>query len=648
MRSCLMTIVALAAIPAFWLPTTAGADELPAQVQRIWAPDGDQIGQTSHATVTLLVNDVRGDQTKAAEDWSLLGEIFGYGLFAYHRLDGVTSRRIAWRGAGGNVEGSGLAGDIGFATTLPGVYGVRIDYSAHDLYYDRDSEVRAVDFQDPPAPPALGATPHLSWQRGAFDFRYQVADGLQIKLGASDLRRDGSKASLLRGTFVHGDSPPQVQAVDKSRINEIWLGGTYSTGRLASELRLSFRGSDGTRAYVANDPHERDEERKEYQGRLAAAYDVTPATRLLVHGGLSRLELLGNESWGSQGRAAAVDGDTETQAGQLAVVSRLNPVTVLRASARFSGQQSDIRVDEDQRVLYAADRTRDRQEYRVLVDNASLRDTRLRLQYRYSKTNQENTTAQDDRPDWNPGDTQTLDQEATRHDLALTSRTRLSRQARLKLGVQWMSVEVDQDRTWDTESGDPWYGVLGDHKRTRLGWDLALQWRPRRNLPLDLGYQGRDQTLERTERGGAETTWQANRLFATVNWLATGKLTVYGMASYGKETYELVGVEDPAATMGAFNYDGTTARFMPGAVLQVTRTLQLEGMYEGIHYENTGHESARLSAVEADHDRGLVRARWQARPRLAVSAAYRRNMLDENRWDDYIQDLYSVSVSGTF
>ncbi len=643
----LLTTTATALILALALPLAAAvaAAELPAQAQRIWAPAGDEIGTQNHATATVLSNEDKGDEAKAAEDWALLGGTFGYGLFNYQRR-AESSHLLVLRGAGGNLEGSGLAGDVALRSAAPGIYGLRLAYGAHDLYYDRDSEMRSPSFPLPPAPPALAGAPHLSWRRGVMDLRYQVRDGLQVAGGLSDLRREGRKSSLLRGSWASGDFPPAVQAVD-TRVYELWVGGTHRTGRLASELRLGMRGSDGSRDHQRLERHIYDDDRKEYQGRLSAAYDVSPDTRLLVHGGLARLEHLGTESWGTQMRSAAVDGDTETQVGQLAVLSRLAPATTLRASARFSAQRSDIRVDEDRSILYAADRSRDRQDYRLVVDNASLRDTRLRLQYRFSKISQEDATATDDRPDWNPGDTQTLDQQTTRHDVSLQSRTRLNRQARLKLGLQYMTVDVDQDRTWDTASGEAWYGVLGDHKRSRLGWDVALQLRPRPDLPVDLGYQGRDQTFERTEAGG-ETTWRANRLFANANWLAERRLTVYGMVSYGKETYELTGVQDPAAGMGAFNYDGTTLRFMPGAVLQLARTLQIEGMYEAIRYENAGHESAHLDAVQADHDRGLVRARWQARPQLAVSLSYQRHMFDENRWDDYIQDLYAVSLSGTF
>ncbi len=624
----------------FALPLCIAADELPPQAQRIWAPAGDEIGLASHATAGLLINDRYGDEAKAAEDWALLGESFGFGLFNYLRR-AESGHRLLLRGFGGNLESSGLAGDFGIRAGQPGVYDARFTYSAHDNYSDRDSEMRSPGFPYPPAPPELAATPHLSWQRGVFANRYQVSNGTQIQGGVSDLRRDGSAASLLRN--ASGNTPPQEETVD-SRVTEIWIGGTDERGALSTELRLSYQTSDDVREYAGLHTHDGD--RTLYQGRLAVAYDLSQAFRLFLHGGMTRLESRGDEGWAAD-RTATHDGDIDTQVGQLALTTRLGKATAVNASVRISAQQSDIRLDESQSILYAADRTRDRTDVRLAVANANLPNTRLRLQYRFSKTMQEDVTAQGDRPEWTPDDTQTLDQDVIRNDLALQSRTRLGRHTLLKLGLRYTSVDVEQDQTW-TGSGADWYGVLGDHQRTRLAWDAALRLGSRRSLPVEFGYQGRDQTLERTAAGGVETIWQANRLFANVNWLVSRFLTVYATTSYGHETYELVGVQDPVAGMAAFNHDGTTLRFVPGVVLCLLSGVQLEGMYEGIRHENTGHETAHLAAVKADYDRMLLRLRWQATERLAATFAYRRNEFDENRWDDYIQDLYAVSVSGRF
>jgi len=628
------------------LPALAAAGELPAQAQRIWAPTGDQISLAKHVTATVIVNDDLGDRTKAAEDLAIRGETLGYGLFHWNTT-GANSHQITVRGAGGNVEGSGLAGDLGVWSTAPGTYSAALTYSAHDHFYDRDSELRSPAFPYPPAPPALGFDPHLTWRRGRLDLRFHVADGFDLKGGVADIRREGTKASLLRG--AGGTAAPAVQTVDTQQY-EAWLSGALRTGALASELRLSYRGSDGDRALA--DSHAYADDRQEYRGFLDLAYDVSQATRLLAHGSLARLESGGHETWSAG--TTPIDGDTEHHTGQLALLSRLGRATTVRASARFRSTDSEIRTDQGGSVLYAADRDADRQDYQVELDNASLPSTRLQLRYRYSTDDQTGVTVQDGLPgSLQAGDQQSLDTQTTWDDLSLRARTRLSRQAKLKLALRWTRKDVDEESAWSTTSGDAWYGTLGDHEVERLAWDVALQTRPLANLPVDLGYQGRDQTYERTvdeadPTDAVETTWQANRLFLNANWIASARLSVYGMVTYGLETYELTGAADPAAGWGAFDYDGATLRFTPGAVLQLTRTVQVEGLYEGIYHENTGDESGALDPVQSDRDNVLVRARWQARPQLAVNLTYRRHEFDENRWDDYIQDLYSVSVSGQF
>jgi hypothetical protein len=614
---------------------------LPPQAQRIWAPAGDIVGLSSHATLSFVVNDQLGDTAKAAEDWSLRGETIGSGLFGYHRITDSSYEAIA-RGYGGNLEGNGFAGDFGVWGSAPGKYGTAVTYSTHRLYYDRDVELRNPNFPAPPAPPAIDGIPELKWARGRIDLDFHVADWLDVRGGFIDLRREGTKASQLRdGT---GDTPPTLQTVDTS-IYEVFAGAAFKRGKFGGDLVLAFRGSDGTRQY--GETHGYDDDRKDVRASLDATYDVTTGTRIYAHGTLARLELESTETW--SGRTGAVDGDTEHQIGQLAVMSHLGKATTFRVSARFQGGSSESRIDENEEILYASERDRSRQDYRLDLANTSLPRTRLQLRYRYGTSDLDQTVAQDGLVGSSgAGDSQSLDEERTRQSLDLRARTRLSRSVKLRANLNWTSLDVEQTRTFDTADDEPWFGYLGDHERSRLGWEIALQARPLRNLPVDLGYQGRDQTLERTEGESVETTWTASRLFFNANWLATQRLTVYGMVTYGKETYELDGVADPAAGFAAYDYDGKTLRFVPGATLQLTKCMQLEGMYEAIRYENAGSETRNLQPVEADHDRMLVRLRWQATERYAATLTYRRNEFDENRWDDYIQDLYAVSVSGTF
>jgi hypothetical protein len=618
----------------------ASAGELPAQAQRIWAPTGDLIGLQNHATVSFLVNDQLGDTAKFAEDWSDYGETMGTGLFGYHRVS-EDSYRVTSRGHGGNREGSGFTGDLGVWSSSPGSYAAAITYSRHHAYSDRDVELRNPGFPAPPPPAALAFDPRLEWSHGRVDLRFHLADWLDVRGGFVDLRRNGRKASLLR--TASGETPPTVLRVDNA-MYEIYAGAAFRRGKFAGDLELSYRGSDTDRDYEA--VHRYDDERQDFRASLDATYDVASKTRVFAHGTLARLELEGNETW--SGREGSSDGDTEHAIGQLAVLTTLGQATTVRASARFQSEDTETRFDEDGSVLHAAERDRSRQDWRLSVANTSLPRTRLKAHYRYGKSDLDEVVARDGMvgsPQM--GDNQSVDEERTRQDMGLRARTRLSRAVKLDAELRYTSLEVDQATSWETADEDPWFGILGDHERDRLMWNLAFKTRPLRNLPVDFGYQGRDQTLERTDEG-TETTWTANRLFLNANWLATGRLSVYGMLTYGQETYELTGVGDPAAGFAAFDYDGATLRMVPGAMLQLSRCLRLEGMYEFIDYENTGSETDNLLPVEADHDRMLVRVRWQATEKLAAAFTYRRNEFDENRWDDYIRDLYAVSLSGVF
>jgi hypothetical protein len=166
-------------------------------------------------------------------------------------------------------------------------------------------------------------------------------------------------------------------------------------------------------------------------------------------------------------------------------------------------------------------------------------------------------------------------------------------------------------------------------------------------MPLDLGIRGFSQTFKRTEGESVETTASQTALFASTNWLASSRLTVFAMASYGVDSYELTdGTADPG--FEAFNVDATTLRLSPGVTVVVNDKLQLDGWYEGVFFEDTGDESASLNAIEADRDRLALRARYQATERMAMSAGYSRYEFDENRWDDYIQHLWTVSAQTRF
>jgi len=614
----------------------ATASELPSQSQRIWAPTGDQIGLTNHATLTLLINDPHGSRDKGAEDWQIYGKTFGYGILNYHNV-AESSHQVTVRGAGGNVEGKGFTGDFGVWSGSPGKYKAGLTYSRHATYYDITSELRNPTFPYPPEPPSIGYDPRMTWSRGKFDLSYRLSSAFALDGGVIDMRRDGTKGSLLRG--AGGDLPPQT-VLNETSLYEIWVGGVMAAGNFRGDLRFAFRGSDGTRTYT--DVHTYEDDRQDWRASLDASYDLTTNHRLMLYGATGALKSKGNEALGTV-EYGSPDSENKSTAGRLALLSRFGKFTNLRLAGGVAKQDIDAKIADADGILNAADRQRDRVDFLAALDNTSLRNTRFHLHYKYQQTELEEQTSNGAAVGSADADAaRSLDQKKKRQEIALRIRSRLSKTVKLKLGVRSDTRNVDH-----TASSTDWYGAMGDHERNRLGWEAVLQTRPSRNLPIDLGYRGVDQSLDRLDQK-TETTWKANRLFLNVNWIASPRLSIYTMGSYGTEKYELTDSDEPAPGLNSYNYDGTTTRITPGATLQVTRTIWMEAMYEGIFFENKGDESEFLNPVKADHDRAMVRARWQAHPKAAVTFTYRRNEFDENRWDDYIQDLYAFSVSGVF
>ena len=53
-------------------------------------------------------------------------------------------------------------------------------------------------------------------------------------------------------------------------------------------------------------------------------------------------------------------------------------------------------------------------------------------------------------------------------------------------------------------------------------------------------------------------------------------------------------------------------------------------------------------SVENDYDRWTARGSYPLTEKATVTAMFRKYEFDENRWDDYILDLYALMVSTRF
>jgi hypothetical protein len=641
-RTSTVSVLGLALL-ACALPVLAEETvDLPAQEGRMWAPAGDVIGQDNHYSGTAQAKDSQGNEAKGAEDWQLVQKNSWAGLIGlFHTKD--NGKRYWFRASGDNGGTGGPVGKYDLGGKDPGKYNWFVDYRDFDYFYDRSSEMRSPDFSAPPPPPELGVLPSLNWKRAKLGLNVRLSDQFNLAGGYNLKRRRGCKGSLLRGLGNSGPSAPGHKLF-ATTTNEFWGGIGFATGGFGSNLNLSYNATEGTRNHMGQ--HTYTDDQTTFRAKLGLAYAVSDNVKLTGHGSTSKLENTGSEGAGSSNYD--VNGETTTNAGRLGLLAGLGKSMNLVASADFRNLDTDAQTNLAADVQQATDRKRDSQDYRIGLSYHGLAKTHLRLGYRYGKSNLEETMALDDVPGSSQvSNYQINDQKKTRQDLGFHGRYRFGRTANLKAVVAWQSLDVDQKDPVLSDPGDPLHYWMGDRQRDRLRWELALRTRPWRTVRFDIGHQAIDQTYERKDSAQSETTWKTSRGFANVNWMPLDILTVYGMFSYGVDKYGLTGDPVPTAEMNAIAYDGATMRFTPGATVVLAENLHVEGYYEGVRFEDKGNDEV-IQVLQADHDRLLLRAGYEFKPELRLSASYTRNDFEENRWDDYIHHLYALSLSGTF
>ncbi len=615
----------LAPLALLALATAALGDDLPVAAERIWAPTGDLIGNENHATATFQVMDIYGDLAKTGEDWQSQEEMSGIALFNWQKV-WQSGYQMGLRGAGDSESGEGVKGHLDLWGARPGRFSYKLGYRTYDQFSDRTSEMRAANFGLPPAPPALAETPLLEWKRTDAQLRYRLSSSFALQGGLRSVCRDGAKGSLLRE--AKGDAVPNLKGFDSYASREAWLGLDYAAGNFAADVVGTFRVQDGDRA-VGTD-HAYSDDRNSWRASLGVNWNATPRTRVLGFGSVANLENKGSEVW--QTNALAPAGQTKASGGQLGLIHRMGKSITLRLAANFQKTTTDAA-----NTLQTVDRERSRQDYRLNLTHTGLARTRLELGYRL-----QNSTRDQDLVD---GATFTTNQEKTSNALVFKGRHRFSRAVLLKLQAGWSSLDREQTNNWTDPALHYW---LDDYKRDQIDWKLGLQTKLHRVVRLDLGHQLVDRTFENQITSGVETTYKANRGYANLNWNPRDWLTVYGLVSVGIETYEMGDSVTPDSGMGTVNYDGTTWRYVPGLSAQVTSRIHAEAMWEGVRFEDTADTDGALGVLQSDHNRYLVRLSWQAKDKIAVAATYRRHEFDEHRWDNYIHDLYGLSVSGRF
>ncbi len=629
------TMTALVLISAVLLGGLTMAADLPAQESRIWAPTGDLIGQPNHATLGMTSWDPHGNKPKYAEDWQQEDDLLFSGLLGYDRLYD-NGRSLVVRGFGESGRGT-FAGRLTLVTKSVDGFKLNFDFRNFNNFYDITSEMRASRFGNPPAPPALDGVPSLAWLKGKISLGYDLGKGFDLDLTFNRLRKDGTKGSLLRGST--GNSVPNIKNFD-TKTNEVILGVGYRGTSLDVAGRGSFRATDGDRAVG---DHVYTDDQTFYRAGLDLTYRFNSTTSLLGAASVGKLETTNGEVW--EASSYSPTGEAKTSNGRLAFITRIGPTTTARLTAGLGKWDTDGQTDLAGAIEQATTRQRNSLDLGVLLTNNSLSKTRLRFDYRFKNSNLEETTAEGNLPGDGNGNYQSKDQDRQSHRANLRVGVRLGRKSTLKAVFGWHNQTVDQT---NTASAEPLYYTMGDRKQNRLSARLALSTRPSSKVRLDLGIQGHDQSFEREDVAGVKTKSTASRTFVGLNYSANDRLTFLGTGSYGIEKYETEGGPVAGTSMGPLTYEGKTLRFAPGVILVLSHRLEIEAHYEGIRFEDPGDLPNDGNQLRSDLDRILLRAGYRVAGNMKVTATYRRHEFDENRWDDYIMDLYSLSFSGRF
>jgi len=612
---------------ALLVSAAAMASALPAQEGRMWAPTGDVIGLDNHATISATSWDPHGNKAKYAEDWQQEDDVLFSGLFGFYKvLD--NDRKILLRGFGESGRGT-LASRLTLFTSKPGECRVSLDYRNFNNFYDPTSEMRSSSFGAPPAPPALAENPSLGWTKGKIDFAHNLGKGFGVKLGFDHMTKKGTKGSLLRGAT--GSAVPNIKDFDTT-ISEFSLGVGYAGTKLDANAWGAYRQTDGDRLVGE---HAYSDDQTLFRVGLDATYRLGSKTSLLAMGNTGKLETTNGETYG--GSAYTPQGEAKTTNGRLAVITRFGSSTTARLTAGLGTWKTDYQTDLAGVIEQMTARERTSTDVGLLLTNSSLKKTRLRFDYRFRTTNLEDQVTE------TGTGTQSIDQDRQSHRANLRVGIRLGHKTKLKARFGWRSLQIDQ-----TNGGADVFYTMGDRKQSRLSARLALQTRPSPKVRLDFGIQGHDQSFEREDMDHVKTTNKATQGFVGLNIFASDRVTFVGTGSYGLEKYQIEDGPTAAAGMGPMNYEGTTLRLAPGVILQVTDSLELEGHYEAVRFEDPGDAPNDGNQLKSDLDRMLVRAGYRVGETMKISATYRRHEFDENRWDDYIMDLYSLSVSGRF
>lgn len=649
-----LVLAALTGLLMVAAPFLASADDHVPQ-GRIWAADGDSVGESSSLTLSFGLLDARGSATKLAENTGLVRDQRGTVLLSYFSPWSGNVRTIL-RGWG--TTDDDRSGRLGFWTGDAGGFWLRGDLSRYLTYDDptADDPYLGGDVQR-----TMLGEPRLRRHGLGAEFGWRLDGHWRLRGGYRGEDRLGRLASLARGytgeSYLFG--PPSTLELD-TWGRRLYLGGSFQGGRVTITWGADYQKDGGDRGLVipfANLPFVQQErvadDRESLHLRFGSTWD---AGSCLLFGGYgyvwqdSKPAVVRGRGGDAPVASLSSDGievDARIHTGQFGLVTSLGTGWRLRLLGRLQSLDqigvSTVRSEAGTATVTESgiDKERTRQVYSLQLSRSRGGRSRYRLDYRFEHSDEDaNTVSVTEYLDGNvQADVQASNRVRDRHDVSLRTRHRLSRRWTLVQRAGFRYDDIAQDNP--TLVGQY---AQGDRHWRRLGYRGALRWRPRGPWSVDAGYQLIRERFERDDIDGVRTDWDADRVFVDAAWWPRSWLTGYLAFSYGKERYDIdsdVALDrlDDEFYYSPVTYRTETYRLSPGLVLRPAAGWTVEGHYERVRNRDS---------VANDTDRWYGRVTRGFARGVSLTFAYRRWQFDENLGDDYIADLYSLSLSARF
>ena len=429
--------------------------------------------------------------------------------------------------------------------------------------------------------------------------------GGNLEFGYVNDRRKGSKAGYSGMAFTILDG--------RRDSGTFWTSYELTRGDLDLNGKFVIRNDDGW--LISND---KTIDRTTWSGALGARYLLNDDVSLFGNGIIAN-----NNSRAVATRAS--DLESNTKSGTIGVAYQKEALTSTVSAGVTIVESSGYSLT--QASVTDLDRTNTTTKLNGTVRYTGIAKTRLSAKASFVKKDIDETIELLDELGGNVIESNVIDQEKTISKIAFKASRKFGK-VHAKASVKYRTEQADR-----IDDGDMFH-YQPERKRDALN----VRFCGGSKLFGISTKAGGEIVRQSIDLGETETSFDANRAFMTMTKMHGSWLALNAHVSYGQEQYDIGDVVELSDSMNAISYDTTTLRFSQGGTV-ITDWATFNGQVEFIQNRDS---------VENDYTRWYCSATRQWANNLNIIASYKRYEFDENRWDDFIVDQYSLSLRMMF